>query len=132
MSRASVLARGRAAAAASFIDTCTIRRLTGQVNDGNGGVTETWTQIYSGPCRVQEASIGGDATPERPGETTVLLVRRELQLPVITSTGIKADDHATIDTCVNDPDLVGRVLVVANESSASEKTARRLAMREVT
>ncbi|HEY9484190.1 MAG TPA: DUF6093 family protein, partial [Micromonosporaceae bacterium] len=55
MSRASVLARGRAAALAGMVDACLIERMTGTTTDPDTGqVTETWSTTYTGPCRVQE------------------------------------------------------------------------------
>lgn len=137
MSRASVLAMGRSAAVAGMIDTCTIRRRTGQTTAADGTVTPTYTVIYNGICRVQEGSGGADLTGassrvENPGEARFLMVRRALQLPVPASLGVRAEDIATINTCVNDPDLIGRMLVVRGEAAGSEKTARRLGTEEVT
>lgn len=133
MSRASVLARGRAAAERSMIDTCTIRRRTGVATAADGTVTPTWTTIYTGACRVQEGGgIDDQSRAMDVGEARILMGQKALQLPVTESEGLRADDVVTIDTCVNDPDLVGRILVIRGESAASEKTARRLGMEEVT
>lgn len=130
MSRASVLALGRVAATLGMIDVCTIRRETGQATDPNGFVTPIWTTIYSGPCRVQQMAT--EAREETPGQARVLLVRRELQLPVDSSGNVHADDVATIDSCVHDADLVDRVFVIRGEAAKTEATARRLGIDEVT
>ncbi len=130
MSRSFTLARGRLAAEAGMTDTCTIRRSTGEDTDENGTTTPTWETIYSGKCRLQQSE--GQSREENPGEAHVLLVRRELQLPVLTSVGIRADDVATIDTAVNDPDLVGKVFIIRGEAAKSEATSRRLGIDEVT
>lgn len=130
MSRASVLARGRAAAEAGMTDTCTIRRRTGESTSSTGVVTPTWTTVYTGPCRIQQTDT--QAREENPGEAHVLLVRRELQLPVTTSVGVRADDVATIDSSINDPDLTGRIFAIRGEAAKSEATSRRLGIDEVT
>lgn len=130
MSRASILARGRVAAAAGMTDTCTIRRRTGESTSSTGVVTPTWSTIYTGVCRVQQSE--GQSREENPGEAHVLLVRRELQLPVTASSGVAADDVATIDTATNDADLVGRLFVIRGEAAKSEATSRRLGIDEVT
>jgi hypothetical protein len=130
VSRASVLALGRAAANASMTDACTIRRRTGETTDANGVVTPTWATVYAGPCRVQQGHA--ESRDETPGEARVRLIRRELHLPITTSTNIRADDVATIDTSINDPDLAGRLFVIRGEAAKSEATARRLGVDEVT
>ena len=132
MSRASVLARGRAMAAASFIDTCLIQRQTGDTTHPTTGVvTPTYSTIYSGPCRVQEpGGYARDITtaPDQPQ----LAPHRVLHLPVTTSTGVRVGDRVTISACVNDPDLVNVVMIVRDQAAKSEATARRLGVEQVT
>lgn len=131
MSRASVLARARAFAAGGFTDTCTITRVASSVtNKTSGVITPTLTTVYSGPCRVQQAQA--QATREDAGEASRLMVPRELQLPVATSTGIQADDTVTITAAPYDADLVGRVFTVREEMAKSHASARRLGIEEVT
>lgn len=131
MSRASVLARGRAAALAGMVDTCRITRVTSVVTDPDTGVqTPTTETVYEGVCRVQQHVPGG-ARPADAGEAYLLLLRLELQLP-ITAVGIAVGDSAEMLTCVNDPDLVGRVLRVRELGHKSEATARRIGVEEVT
>jgi hypothetical protein len=131
VSAASVLALGRARAQALMVDTCTIQRQTGSSTDAYGNVTPTLTQIYSGPCKLQESSgLPRDANPTP--QVPVLMVYRQLHLPVATSTGVRAGDLATMDTCVNDPDMVDAVLVIRSERGKSFGTARRLDVEQVT
>lgn len=130
MSRASVLALGRIAAKGGMIDTCTIRRRTGEATDPNGYVTPVWTTVYAGACRIQQTVT--DPREETPGQDRVLMVRRDLQLPVDASPNVRADDIATIDSCVHDADLVGRRFVIRGEMAKTEATARRLDVEEIT
>lgn len=131
MSRASVLARGRAMAEASMVDTCTIERESGSVTDAETGqVEKTWTEIYAGPCRFQEH--GGyprdiSTAPDQPQ----LAISRELQLPVATSTAVRARDRVTVLTSVNDPGLVGKKMWLRGEPAKSEATARRFTLEQI-
>lgn len=131
MSAATALARGRAAAEALMVDTCTIQRTTGTATDPHTGeITPTQAVIYSGACKVQQPDT--QATEQKPGQAELLMVRRELHLPIVTSDGVRADDEVTIDTSVHDADLVGRLFAVRGEMSKSMSTARRLGVEEVT
>lgn len=132
MSRASVLARGRAAAAASFIDTCTIDHQTGTTTDDlTGAVVNTYgTATYTGPCRVQIAGGSGGRTES--GEASVVIFGVTVQLPVVGTEGVERGDRVTITASVHDQDLVGRVFYVEHLHSKSEATARRLAVVEAT
>jgi hypothetical protein len=138
MSRASVLARGRIAAEAGMVDTCLIRRQTGSTTNPTTGVnTPTFTQIYpalpavAGACKLQESSgLPRDANPTP--IAPVLMVYRQLHLPVASSPGILAGDQVTVVTCVNDPAMVGKVLVIRSERGKSYGTARRLDVEEET
>lgn len=132
MSRASVLARGRLMAEAGMIDTCTITRVTGSTLDTTTGVvTPTTMTVYSGPCRLQaNQGMARNATPTP--DDPVLMRYRELQLPVLTSTGVRQGDRVHVDTCVNDPDAVDTDHIVHDQFSKSEATARRLGIEEAT
>lgn len=131
MSRASVLARGRAFAEGGFVDTCTIeRRGTTATNDLDGTVTYTMTPIYSGRCRVQQAAAPW-AGPATVGEAGIGLSALELQLPVVGSEGVTKDDVVTITVCVNDADLVGKTFTVQGAHHKSHATTRRLPLQEV-
>lgn len=133
MSRASVLARGRAAAEEGMVDTCTVTRITATGTDQDTGVQTTSTAgVYSGRCRVQQRVPGG-ARPADVGEAFQLMLRLEVQVPVSAATaGIRVGDLVTITASVNDPDLTGRVLRVRELAHKSEATARRLGVEEVT
>jgi len=132
MTRASVLAMGRTAAAAGMTDTCTITRVTGtSTNPANGVITPTVATIYTGPCRFQELlAFSRDASPTP--DAPEVMRSRVLQLPVATSAGVRQGDDVRCDTCLNDPDLVGTLMVVRDESGKSEATVRRLGVEEAT
>lgn len=131
MSRASVLALGRAAAQSGMVDTCIIQRQGATAtNPDTGQTSETWTTVYNGACRVQER--GGyprdiNTAPDQPQ----LAIARELQLPVATSTGVRAGDRVTFTASVNDAGLVGVVAWLRGEPAKSEATARRFHMEEI-
>ena len=130
MSAASVLARGRAAAEALMVDTCTIRRITGSTTDPDTGViTPTYSTIYTGQCRVQQqaASASGQET----GEAYALILPFVLQVP-ISVTGVRTEDQVTITASVHDPDLVNRMLLVKDLAHKTHATARRLGCTERT
>lgn len=131
MSRESVLARGRLAALIGMKDACTIRRRNGGTTDPvTGYPTDAWTNLYTGKCRVQQAVA--IARPHEVGEDRVLIVRFDLQLPVVGTEGLMVDDQVTITAAVNDPDLVGRVFLILELAHKSEATARRVGMIERT
>lgn len=130
MSRASVLARGRAMAEASMVDTCLIERQTSSTTNSVAQVTGTFTTVYTGPCRVQER--GGyprDITTTQ--DQPQLAIARELQLPVGTSTAVQAGDRVTITASANDPGLVGTKSWLRGQPAKSEATARRFHMEQV-
>jgi hypothetical protein len=131
MSRATVLPRGRVAAEAGMVDTCTIRRRSGGTTDPDTGVpTQPYTTLYTGKCRVQQQTA--IARPHDVGQDHVLVVRFDLQLPVVGSEGLRVDDEVTVTASVNDQDLVGRVFVINELAHKSEATARRVGMIERT
>jgi len=131
VSVADLVAEGRAAAEALMVDECEIVRVTGTTTDLETGlVTETTEPVYVGKCRVQQASA--TAREESPGEAQMLLVARVLQLPVVASAGVRADDQAAITACALDPGLVGRTFVVRAEFAKTYATSRRLGIEEVT
>ena len=132
MSRASVLARGRAFAAGGFVDTCTVeRRSTPVTNLIDGTPTyPTPTQIYNGSCRFQQAAAPW-AGPATVGQAGIGLSAEEVQLPVIGSEGIDKDDVVTCTSSTNDPDLVGKRFTVQGTHHATHKTTRRLPIQEI-
>ena len=133
MSRASVLARGRAAAEAGMIDACTIRRRNGETTDPDTGVvTASYLDPdpYVGKCRVQQ--ITGTARPHDVGQDYLLIQRIDVQIPVVGTEGLVVGDEVTITAAVNDQDLVGRTFLVHDLAHKSEATARRVACTERT
>jgi hypothetical protein len=126
------LARGRAAAESLMQDTCTIRRTTGETTDTTTGVvTPTTSVVYTGPCKIQQSTLGAASAPADPGEASVRLVAYTLHLPVATSAGIRDGDVATITTATYDSDLLGRTFAIIGTAHKSVATARRLQIQEV-
>lgn len=128
MSRASVLVRGRTAAEAGMVDTCTIRRRTGESTDsGTGVVTPTFATLYTGKCRVQQAIVQSQQIEA--GQDYALQLRLELQLPM-SVTGLEVADEVTITAAVHDADLLGRVFKIRDLAHKTHATARRVQMIE--
>jgi hypothetical protein len=134
MSRASVLARGQAAAAAGMVDTCVIKHRTGDAMDPlSGTITPTYSTLYTGRCRVQQTQAAF-SRPHEAGEDFVLMARMDVQLPVAGTEGLHVDDEVTI-TAVGtgrDADLVGRVFLVHDLFHKTDATARRVGVVERT
>lgn len=130
MTRASALARGRAKAEAAMVDECIIRRVTGEsTNTATGEVATTYTQLYAGRCRFQQALV--QTEPHTVGGDFVRMLRVELQVPM-SVTGLQVDDVVTCLSSVNDEDLPGRVFLVRDLAHKSEATARRVQLTERT
>lgn len=128
---AAALARGRVAAQALMVDTCTVKRKTGELtNRDEGTTTPTYTTLYTGKCRVQQSQLGAASTPADPGEAAVRLVALEVQLPM-SVTGLREGDLVTITAAALDADLVGRVFTVVGPAHGTHKTARRVQVQEV-
>lgn len=126
----AVLARGRAAALALMVDTCTIRRYGPDVTSTtDGSVTRAPTVLYTGPCRIQQADA--EAVAEDTGEAYLHLLRVIVQLP-ITVTGLRVLDEVTCDTSAHDADLPGRVFLVRDLAHKTHVTARRVRAEERT
>lgn len=132
MSRASALARGRLAAELSMQDACTIRRVTGEATDDfSGEIVKTYDDLYAGKCRIQQATQG-QADRQDVGEDSLLLLRLEVQLPIVGSEGLEVGDEVTITAAANDADLIGRVMLIHDLAHKSEATARRVQCTERT
>lgn len=132
MSATSAVLRGRAAAERLMLDTCSIKRLSGQVTDRETGViTSTYASVYAGKCKVQQQTRGGIPRPEDVGEAQVYLSRIEVHVPM-SVTGIAADDIVTITASALDVDLVNRVFHIREIDHKTFLTARRLSVEEVT
>jgi hypothetical protein len=127
MSLTVALTRGRAAAEALMVDTCTVRRGgTPTYDDTTGGTTPAWTPVYSGSCRLDDASAPASASTV--GEAAVLLAQPEIHLP-ISAVLLLPGDEITITACPNDPVSVGRVFRVKSKQG---QTARRYQVIERT
>lgn len=113
-----------------MVDQCRIRRAGEATEDDDGNVTPSYTTVYEGRCKVQQQAV--QSRPSDAGEASLLMVRRELHLPVEASVGVRAGDRVEVTAFVFDPDLVGRALVVRDEAAKSMATARRLGVEEVT
>lgn len=111
-----------------MVDACLIRRRTGETTDAVGNVTPTYTTLYAGKSRFQQSDV--QARPETAGEAYVLMLRRELQLPM-SVTGLKVSDEVTCTASV-DPDLVGRTFLVRDLAGKTHATARRVQIEERT
>lgn len=130
MTAASLLARGRAAAERLMVDTCTIRRRTGETTDEYGQISPTYGDpLYTGRCRVQQA--GAQAGAQQPGEAYVLLLRLEVQLPM-SVVGLEVGDEITVTASAHDPDLVDRTFLVRDLAHKTHATARRVQVTEQT
>lgn len=127
----AVLARGRAMAEALMTDACVIDAVTGSTTDPDSGeVADTYSPVYAGKCRVQQATA--TAGDQRVGEADLLLLSRVLQLPVLDSPGVRAGHRVRLTACPHDPDLVTRTFVVRAEFAKSHATSRRLGISEAT
>lgn len=130
MSRDSVLARGRTAAEAGMVDTCTITRVTGSTTDQDtGDRVETRATPYTGKCRLQQNIAQADQ--RNVGQDLVLLVRSILQLPM-SVTDLRVDDEVTFTASASDPDLPGRVFLIRDLFHKTDATARRVGVIERT
>lgn len=129
MSRQQLLEEARAFALEGMVDTCTIRRVTGETTNADGVITPTYTVLYSGVCRIQQQQPYAERKDV--GEAYLLALRLEVQLPM-TVTGLEPDDETTIDTSLMDADLPGRVFVVRDLAHKTDATSRRVQCQEIT
>lgn len=113
---------GRKTAEALMESTCVIKRKSGTAEDGNGVVTDTFTTIYSGKCRLRMP----DAHPN-----TVVAAGQsiEVQSPIlsipVTASGsgsVKSDDIATVSSPLDGNTVVCRI---AGFHTQTHSTARR-------
>lgn len=133
MSVATVLARGRRAAERLMVDTCLIRRKTGVTTDDlNGDTFPAHETTYSGRCRVQSSGAGAMGQRVEPGEASVVVLRLELQLPVVGSENVGRGDLVTITAATNDAKLLTRTFKVHDLMHKTHATSRRLQLEEVT
>lgn len=132
MSRETVLAAGRAFFLTGLVDSCTVDRISGEVNNASTGeVVKTYTTIYTGSCRVKMGASQGTRRLHTVGEAPIRIEAATLQLPVVGSEGILADDRVTITASAHDTELVGKKFFVIGEHHQTHATSRRLAISEV-
>lgn len=123
MGREQVLAAGRAFLPASLADACVIEHPTGAStrNPTTGEVVKTYVTVYTGPCKVSDATPSG---------TEVAEAHRATLTPKVTVpsdvVGVVEGDRVTITASASDPDLVGRQLRVQGPMHETWGTARRL------
>lgn len=127
MSVNSVLARGRQAALQLMRDTCTVERKSGApvLNETTGELTQTWTVVYTGVCRVKPRS----PREAEWGEHEVTLHQYTAILPWDATPGIQREDRLRV-TASDDDWLVGRNLEVIAISLAGTATARRILIED--
>jgi hypothetical protein len=129
--RAELIQRARAAAEEGMVDTCIIRRSTGETTDqASGVVTPTYLSPnpYTGKCRVQQSLAQADQHDA--GEDYQLQLRLTLQLPM-SVIGAEVGDQVTI-TASRDPDLVGRAFLIRDLFHKTDASARRIGITERT
>lgn len=129
MSRQQLLEEARAFFLEGCVDTCTIKRVTGEVTDIDGNVTPTYTTLYTGVCRVQQQQPYAERKDV--GQAYLLALRLEVQLPM-TVVGLEPDDILTIVTSLMDADLAGREFVVRDLAHKTDATSRRIQCQEIT
>jgi hypothetical protein len=128
VSATSVTLRGRAKAESLMQDACTVKRSSSTSDPDTGVVTPTYTTVYSGRCKFQEAAASG--SPQDVGQAERMVSQRQLHLPM-SVTGPTADDIATCTSSVLDPDLVGKSFTVRAPMGGTFKTARRFPLQEL-
>lgn len=131
MSASTAIARGRVAALALMQDVCTVQHQAGSSTDPETGViTPTYTTVYAGPCKVQQAAP--PANPTVVGEAAVFVGQLTLHLPVTdTTAAVAPDDLVTITACALDASLVGKKFRLRGPAHKSHATARRFLVIEV-
>lgn len=114
-----------------MVDACVVEAVTGSTTDlETGEITDTVSEVYAGRCRVQQAAPS--ASDQTVGEAELLMVTRVLQLPVETSTAVRAGHRVRITACLHDPGLVDRRFTIRAEFAKSHATSRRLGIEEAT
>lgn len=131
MTAQSAMEAGRRMAESLMVDSCTVRRRTGETTDVNtGAVTPTYSVVLTGQkCRVQSRGYWGEAKDI--GEAARVLISLEVQFP-ITVTDLIVRDEITIDVASFDPELAGVVLRIKDLTQKTHATSRRVLCTEVT
>lgn len=121
------LPRLRAQAESMMVDTCTVRRVTGELTDDDGNVTPAYVAVYSGKCRVPPPTVQA-STPEV-GGASMTVRRQEIHFPV---GAFRPTVGQVIDItgCPTDPFMVGRTFRVTDPGTGANATAYRVAVEE--
>lgn len=117
----SLVAAGRAAHLRLMTDTCAIVTLApGAFNDTTGQRATTPTTVYTGACRIKEASV----TQAEAGERRNVITDPILVLPATNTTVIPERAVVTV-TASGTPALVGQTFAVIGSAIGTTSTARR-------
>lgn len=120
----------REQAESMMVDTCAITIAGSKVwDEDNGKWTTGEDEIYNGKCRVQ-STLTNENNPNA-GERNWTVQSDSLQLPM-SVTGIPIGAKVTALTSEFDPDLPGRVFLVAALAHKTHMTARRYRVEEIT
>lgn len=132
MSLAGLVARGRAAAEAQMLDTCTITRGggRGEWDEASGTYPEIpVTTVYTGKCKVQTRNVA--VSEADAGEREIGVLAWEVHLPVAGTGGLTRGDTVEVTAAAFDDALVGRRFTVTGPHVGTAKTARRLPVEAV-
>lgn len=115
-------------------DSCVVRDLSAssQTWDEATGtyVTGAAPVVYSGKCRVREASPSPSGSGA--GEAAWTVRRIIIHLPVKGSEAVRQGHTVTVTQCPNDSAMVGLTATVASFHAQTNSTARRLPCEVVT
>jgi len=126
----TIALRGRGAAERDMPDTVTVQHQTGSSEDAAGNVTPTYSTVYSGKAKIQQAAPA--TTPTDIGQAAVYTGQLQLHLPVTdTTAAVSPDDLVTVTACVLDASLVGQTFRLRGPAHKTFLTARRFPMVEV-
>ncbi len=128
MTVGSALARGRAAHLKLLIDSCTIRRKTGETLDtATGLLTPAFVVVYAGPCRIKPYRTG---RPTTAGDTAVMRRPYEVLIPWDAIEPIFRADRVTVDRS-DDPWVTAREMTVAEVNYSGTQTVRHLLVEDI-
>lgn len=123
------LTRGRRAAEALMVDSCTVRRVSGtSTNTTTGAVTPTYSTVYTGKCKVQQG--GAQAGTPEAGDHAFTVQGLQLHLPVGAGP-VAVGDVVTVTASAHDAQLVNRQFRVTAEHHKTWATAQRIPIEEV-
>lgn len=141
MSAVQAVLRGRVAAEALMVDTCTITRGSGELvtDPETGVVTAVGTPVYptdahiaagnNGKCKVQSKD-SATSSPDAGGHSFVV-VSRQVHIPA-NAADVKDGDVVTITASLLNDFTVGKQYRVDGFTPDSFDTAARIPVKEVT